>query len=85
LQLQVGAGDVPEGADPIEEPEALSRVDAPALIAVGEHDKPDFHLAAELLAGTFPNGRLRVMPGAGHFAPLEQPQAFRELLLSFLA
>jgi pimeloyl-ACP methyl ester carboxylesterase len=86
LQLQADGGEVPEAADPVEEePGALARIGAPALVAVGEHDKPDFHLAAEALAGTLPNARLTVLPGAGHLAPLERPEEFRELLLSFLA
>jgi pimeloyl-ACP methyl ester carboxylesterase len=85
FELQTGGG-APEAPDPIEnEPDAPSRFAAPALIGVGEHDMPDFRLAAEALARTMPNGRLTVISGAGHLAPLEQPQAFRELLLSFLS
>jgi pimeloyl-ACP methyl ester carboxylesterase len=62
-------------------PEALSRFAGPALVAVGEHDMPEFRLAAESLARTLPNARLTVIEGALHLAPLEQPEAFRELLL----
>jgi pimeloyl-ACP methyl ester carboxylesterase len=85
FELQAQAGAVPEGADPLEaDPEALSRIQAPALVAVGERDKRDFLLAAEALAQTLPSARLVVLPGAGHLAPLEQPQPFRDLLLRFL-
>jgi 3-oxoadipate enol-lactonase len=85
FELQAGEG-APEGADPIEDrPDALSSFTAPVLVAVGEHDMRDFHLAAQALAGDVPNARLTVIEGAGHLAPLEQPQAFRELLLSFLS
>jgi pimeloyl-ACP methyl ester carboxylesterase len=86
LQLQAQAGEVPEAADPIAaDRAALARVDAPALVAVGEHDKRDFQLAAEALAQELPNARLAVLAGAGHLAPLERPREFQELLLSFLA
>ena len=86
LELQAQAGEVPEAADPIAaDPAALARFDAPALVAVGEHDKRYFQLAAEALAGELPNALLVVLAGAGHLAPLERPREFRELLLSFLA
>jgi pimeloyl-ACP methyl ester carboxylesterase len=31
-----------------------------------------------------PRARLEVIQGAGHLAPLETPETFRELLLEFL-
>jgi pimeloyl-ACP methyl ester carboxylesterase len=84
LELQAD-GSAPEAADPIgEDPGPLRRVTAPALIAAGEHDMSDFRLAAESLARTLPNAQLTTIEGAGHLAPLEQPVAFRERLLSFL-
>ncbi len=85
FELQIGAPDVPEGDDPIEgDPDALSRVGVHALIAVGEHDMPDFHLAAEALAQALPGARRSQVEAAAHLAPLEQPERFRDLLLSFL-
>ena len=86
LELQLAAAEVPEGPDPLaEDLLALARVEAPALIVVGEHDMPDFHAAADALAAALPDARVTVLAGAGHLAPLEQPRAFRDLLLSFLA
>jgi pimeloyl-ACP methyl ester carboxylesterase len=86
FEVQAGAGETMQARDPIEDdPGALACVDAPALIAVGEHDKVDFLLAAQALAATLPNAELHVLPGAGHLAPIEQPEVFRELLLSFLS
>ncbi len=85
LELQLEAGEPPEGPDPLErDPAALARLAVPALVAVGELDMSDFHRAAEKLAGTLPQAQLSVIAGAGHFAPLETPEAFRELLLDFL-
>jgi pimeloyl-ACP methyl ester carboxylesterase len=84
FELQAG-GTAPEAPDPLAgDPAKLQGFTAPVLVAAGEHDMPDFRLAAEWLAQVLPNARLTVIEGAGHLAPLEQPQAFRELLLAFL-
>jgi 3-oxoadipate enol-lactonase len=86
FELQLGADEVADGEDPLEDDlDALSRVAAPALIVTGEHDMVDFQLAADALADALPNARRTTLAGAGHLAPLERPQEFRELLLSFLA
>lgn len=83
LQAEVTA--VTEAPDPVDEdPDALARLDVPALVAAGEHDKPDFREGAEEMARALPRARHEVIAGAGHLAPLETPDAFRELLLDFL-
>jgi pimeloyl-ACP methyl ester carboxylesterase len=69
FELQLAAGDVPEAEDPLHGPPPV-----PALVAAGEHDMPDFR----------PPGAT-IIAGAGHLAPLERPEAFRALLLDFLA
>jgi pimeloyl-ACP methyl ester carboxylesterase len=56
----------------------------PALVVVGERDKRDFLEGAEMLARTLPHGRHTVIEHAGHLAPLETPQVFRELVVGFL-
>lgn len=82
---QADAESVEEAPDPVEEdPEALARLHVPALVAAGDRDKPEFRRGAEVLARTLPNARLEIIEGAGHLAPLETPDAFRELLLRFL-
>jgi 3-oxoadipate enol-lactonase len=63
----------------------LSAVQAPTLVAVGEHDKPDFHAIAERLAREIRDAELAVIPGAGHLPSLEQPEATQELVSRFLA
>jgi pimeloyl-ACP methyl ester carboxylesterase len=74
-----------EGADPLEDDPALLRtLDMPVLVLVGEHDMPDFHLAAEAFLQELPDARRETVPGAGHLAPLEQPDEFRELVLGFV-
>jgi pimeloyl-ACP methyl ester carboxylesterase len=83
--LQADAEDVSEAEDPLEEdPGALTGLHMPALIAVGAKDRPEFRQGAEQLAATLPNARLEVIEDAGHLAPLETPERFRELLLGFL-
>jgi 3-oxoadipate enol-lactonase len=62
----------------------LSAVRAPTLVAVGEHDKADFHAIAERLAREIPGAELAVIPGAGHLPSMEQPEATAELVRRFL-
>ena len=45
----------------------------------------DFLDGAEELARTIPGARHVVIEGAGHLAPLETPDALRELVLAELA
>jgi pimeloyl-ACP methyl ester carboxylesterase len=82
--LDDGAPEGADAADPLEDPDALSQITAPALVGAGEHDMGDFRLGAERLAELLPNARRVVIDGAGHLAPLERPADFRELALGFL-
>jgi pimeloyl-ACP methyl ester carboxylesterase len=70
------------------EPPAIDRlhdVGAPTLVVVGEHDLPDFHTIAELLATSIPGARKLVLPDAGHMANMDAPKAFNNAVLSFLS
>jgi pimeloyl-ACP methyl ester carboxylesterase len=81
FETQLAAGEPEEGPDPL----ATMDVPAvPAVIAVGEHDMPDFHAAAEAWAAELPEARRITIAGAGHLAPLERPEAFRDVLLDLL-
>jgi pimeloyl-ACP methyl ester carboxylesterase len=83
LQLEVGE---PELTDPLAGPGDLHRLgELPVLILTGEHDMPDFTEAAVELATVLPHAERETIRGAGHLAPLETPDAFRERLLAFLA
>lgn len=62
----------------------LAAVRMPALVVVGEHDKPDFRAIAERLARDLPNAELVVVPGAGHLPSMERPEFTAELVKSFL-
>jgi pimeloyl-ACP methyl ester carboxylesterase len=62
----------------------LHRVSGPVLLARGAGDGM---VSADYLAGyarLFPHPRSAAIASAGHLAHLEQPQAFAELVLSFL-
>ena len=85
--LQAESAGATEARDPLEEnPNLLTRLDLPALVAVGEREPfSEFRECAETIAASLPRARLAVIDGAGHLAPLETPAAFRELLLGFLA
>ena len=85
LAVQPKAAEVSEAPDPVEEdPDVLAGLEMPTLVIVGDRDMPDFRQGAETLADALPNSRLEVIEGAGHLAPLETPDRFRDLLLAFL-
>jgi pimeloyl-ACP methyl ester carboxylesterase len=86
FEVQTAADEPTEAEDPIEaDPEALGRLEMPALVAAGELDMPDFRAGAETLARRLHHARHVLITGAAHLAPLEQPEGFRELLLGFIS
>ena len=65
-------------------PAALGAISAPVLMSAGEHD-PIWPPAA--LAGIVPHfadGRMVIVPDAGHSPYFEQPDAFNALMAAFL-
>lgn len=84
-EQQTEGEDITEAPDPVEDrPDILKELTMPALVMVGEHDKPDFRKGAEILADLLPNAHLEVIENAGHLAPLETPDPFIQSLLRFL-
>ena len=63
----------------------LSAVRARTLVAVGEHDKPDFRAIAERLARELPNAELAVIEGAAHLPSMERPDETAALVRRFLS
>ena len=63
----------------------LEAIAAPTLVVVGERDLPDFHACGAAMAQRIPDARLAIIPGAGHMANMENPAAFNDLVLPFLA
>lgn len=62
----------------------LGEIAAPTLVVVGEEDVISPPEEARAIAEALPNGRLAVIPGAGHMAPYEDPEAFNAAVLAFL-
>lgn len=63
----------------------LGGLDMPVLCIAGELDAKFTALATRLVDTIGSNARLAVIPGAGHAAHLEQPDAFRKLVAEFTA
>jgi 3-oxoadipate enol-lactonase len=63
----------------------LSTFDLPALVVGAELDKAIPLSHSQLLHAGLPDSRLCIVPGAGHLANLEAPEAFNKCLLEFLA
>jgi len=63
----------------------LPRIQAPALVVVGEEDVLTPVWLARALAAPLPRGELAIMPGLGHAAALEQVEDFSRRVRAFLA
>jgi 3-oxoadipate enol-lactonase len=60
----------------------LSTIDVPALVIAGAEDNIPLS-EAELMCDRIRGSTLHVIPKAGHYAALEQPQEYSEILLQF--
>jgi pimeloyl-ACP methyl ester carboxylesterase len=63
----------------------VGQIRLPTLVIVGEDDQLTPPKYSEFLAGAIPGARLVRIPRAGHYAPLEQPEAVNRALREFLA
>jgi pimeloyl-ACP methyl ester carboxylesterase len=63
--------------------ESLPHIAVPALVVVGADDKP-FLAAADVLATKIRGAVKVVIPGAGHAANIDQPEAFDRAVVGFL-
>jgi len=62
---------------------ALPVLTMPVLVLCGERDRPNLPLSRRL-AEALPDARFETVPGAGHVANLDNPEAFTALLRDFL-
>jgi 3-oxoadipate enol-lactonase len=62
----------------------LSEIEVPTLVLVGEDDALTPPADARAIAAAIPDAELLILPGAGHMANLESPEAFNTALLGFL-
>lgn len=75
------------GAEEVDVPAlltALGTVQAPVLVVGAEHDAATGVQAVHLVAGCFPSSEAVVLPGAGHFPWVDEPEAFRSAVAGFL-
>lgn len=62
----------------------LATIRCPTLVVVGEQDSLTPPQVAQLYAEDIQNARFVVVPYAGHLSNLEQPEAFFEVIYTFL-
>jgi len=65
-------------------PRPLERISIPTLLVMGERDIDEFQAIADHIAGAIPHLTKLVLPGVGHMANMEAPEAFNEAVLRFL-
>lgn len=63
--------------------ESLPTIAVPALVVVGADDTP-YLAASDYMAGKIPGAQKVVIPGAGHAANIDQPEAFNAAVVDFL-
>lgn len=66
------------------QPADLAKIAAPVLVMAGERDSIR-RSHTEEMASSIPLGRLDIVEGASHFAPLEKPERVNGAILSFLS
>lgn len=66
-------------------PVPLAVLDQPTLLVYGAETQPFYRAMTVALADLLPAAELVEVPGAGHGVPADNPDAFNELLLRFLA
>ena len=64
--------------------ELLPDIKVPALVVVGADDTP-FLAASDYMAAKIPGAKKVVVPAAGHAVNIDQPRAFIDAVLPFLA
>jgi 3-oxoadipate enol-lactonase len=62
----------------------LSEVRCPTLLLAGELDRLLPPSGSRLIQERIPGSRLEILPGVGHFSPIEAPDLFTDHLLTFL-
>ena len=62
----------------------LAKIRTPVAIVDGDHDEAIKRAHTEYLARSIPGAKLVILPGASHFAMLQQPAEFNAAMLDFL-
>ena len=86
VSLRAAAGYVPgPDYDPAAALASMKDIAAAVLIVVGELDAMTGVSVADRFAEVLPDAAVAVVPGAGHFPWVDQPDAFRDAVAAFLA
>ena len=83
-RAELGFGAGLDGVDAAGMLDALRGLDAPVLVLGGERDALTGVASVELVAGSFPRAQTVVLPRAGHFPWVDEPDAFRTAVADFL-
>lgn len=86
MSLRASAGYVPgSGYDAATARDELRAIGAETLVVVGERDALTGASVADRFAATIPHAEIAVIPEAGHFPWVDQPDAFRTAVHDFLS
>ena len=86
MSLRASAGFPPgDDYDPVTARESLRSVEAEVLIVVGNRDALTGATVAEQFVTVLPTADIATIDGGGHFPWVDQPEAFRTAVESFLA
>jgi 3-oxoadipate enol-lactonase len=80
-QMAIGLALIPEAAS---FEHRLPDIKVPTLILFGAHDKVVPPANADLLAAKIPNNKVVILPDAGHFFPMETPEAASQAVIDFV-
>lgn len=64
--------------------DVLRATDVPALVVVGDEDELSPRSDADAMVAALPQGRLHVLPNAGHLTAVETPETFTGAVLDLL-
>lgn len=65
-------------------PGPLAALDVPTLLVYGADTQPEYRELTMAVADAVPSADLAVVPDAGHGSPADNPEAFNQVLLTFL-
>jgi pimeloyl-ACP methyl ester carboxylesterase len=78
--MAIGLALIPEAAS---FEHRLANISAPTLILFGAHDKVVPPANADLLVARIPNSKVVILAEAGHFFPMEVPEAASQAVIDF--
>ena len=62
----------------------LSKITVPAAIVIGDHDEAISRKHTDYMASVIPGAKLIILKDVGHFAMLQDPEAYTKAVLDFL-